>query len=230
MQQLQTIKHLAERPQVLATELQRLGGPEVAAVNGGRCSSTTHYAHAHPAQSLVNPARGHFANSYPNLDCKCCAKRSSVVWGFQPNIVGFGKFSITRHKKSCPLFALQKGFHLAFHYAFPRWLLSKTVEVTFAATYGAGGFSVAPNLQLVPVVDYYSPAIELIQSWHSRCFDRSLKPKNVDTKTSETIFQLRQLFLKGEASPFDVTPSGSNLLQVSNNISATVEDAKSGRR
>ncbi|KAL9102321.1 MAG: hypothetical protein Q9187_009137 [Circinaria calcarea] len=226
MQQLQTIKHLAERPQVLATELQRLGGPEVDAVNGGRCSSTTNYAHALPIQSLAKPARGHLANSHPNIVCKCFAKRSSVVWGFQPDIVGFGRFSMARHKKSCPLFALRKGFHFAFNYAFPRWLLSKAVGVTFTATYGAGGFSIGPNLHFIPIVDYDSPAMELIGKWVSSCSQQHL----VGEQTSETIIQLRQLFLKGEASPFDVNPSGSSILQVSNNISVTMENATSGRR
>ena len=81
-----------------------------------------------------------------------------------------------------------------------------------------------PNLHFIPVVDYDSPAMTLIDTWaHSR-LPYNLPPKEADELALETTGDLRRLFLNGEASPFEVDPNGSNLLQVSHNVHTNAED------
>ena len=78
------------------------------------------------------------------------------------------------------------------------------MDISFCASYGAGGFSLAPNLKILSVVAPWDSAMRLL--YHHRYRENS--PDNV-------ILQLRQLFLEGKASPFDIDGMGRNLIHVS---------------
>ena len=119
-------------------------------------------------------------------------------------ILGMGIMSTAHHKRDCPLWAFQRDYQVSMRYKFPRWLLNKVLHASFSASYGAGGCSLAPTLGILSVATENNPAFEILGKL------LGATAENVD----RLILEIRQLFVQGEASPFDIDTYGRDLLHV----------------
>ena len=150
---------------------------------------------------LVTGAKSYISTPQSSLRCMCYTRPQTIPWSSPYRLLGMGTFAIAQHRKECPLSSFQRGVEISLRYRFPRWLLNKAMHINLGASYGAGGLSLAPNLGIIPVSTWNNPALEIISNHRASVHDLVIK--------------LRQIFLDGKASPFDIDENGQNLIHVS---------------
>ena len=110
----------------------------------------------------------------------------------------FLSWTTTRcHDRHCPFHQWERRVSVRIYISY---LLCGAVRASFNIKQGAGGTSISPLLRYHPIVPNNSPAFKVISSGRSTA------------KLSLT--RMRQLFEKGEASPFDINERGQTLLMV----------------
>ena len=87
------------------------------------------------------------------------------------------------------------------------------IDYTFSITSGAGGFAISPQLTIVRVVRWDSPAFLQVQQLFANLLVGS--EREMVQAPKYMIKKLHRLFCTGVASPFDVDQDGRTLLHVS---------------
>ena len=209
LQHLKDIQQLLQKPAALAQKLNQFDKERITSpnTNQGERFLIEGASNDHP---VVISSGGYFQRPVPPFRYKCFDGVQAATQGSKRGILGMETFSPLQHRRTCPSVSMKKSFHVYFQRAFPRWLLSKALHFHFSISYGAGGLSISPNMKLIPVVDVCNPAWDLMRG--------KRRTENGVTNEDQLIPRLRQLFLEGKASPFDVDLHGCNLVHVSCNL------------
>ena len=194
------------KPAALAQEVNRAGqqGWVLAGTNGKHYSSTCQV----PSTKQLTPElnASHTSRSLPYFHCSC-HKTQVTAWRSPYGFLNIGTIAKARHRRDCPWASLQRSFQVSIHYRFPWDFLKKVVHLSFATSYGARAYSLAPYLGIISVATSENPAIDL--------FERSLLNEE---SIEEVKRQLWELFDAGKASPSDINMDGLNLVHVSYTI------------
>ena len=199
------------KPAALAQDISRFNQEDssLAKTTEGHCSLTTKVSLGN--SDWVIPLGADTSKSLPSHHCTCSKRPYVTTWGLPYSYLGTCILSKSQHRKACPQAVSSKTFRLSLQYKFPRFLINKAVHLSFSSTYGAGGFSLAPRLGIIPVTTGNNPARQIIRE------SRDL------SDGSALILKLRQLFLDGKASPFDIDEAGGSLAHVSRTISNSLQ-------
>ena len=169
------------------------------------------------AQLPADIAASHTDETRLYSQCSCLRRPQFTAWGSPYGFLGIGTFSRVRHRRNCQWASFQRSFQYSVRYRFPSYFLRKAVHLSFSASYGAGGFSLAPTLGIISVATKANPAMEILNGCrHGRRYGCRLT-------VEEVISQLRALFVAGKASPFDIDEKGQNLSHVSHVIQISLE-------
>jgi hypothetical protein len=119
--------------------------------------------------------------------------------------------SSASHHESCPYYTdTARTVRIGFGTRILNPLLSRLMEGTFTATFGAGGVSIYPSLNLRSVYRPNSPAFKLLDDLGNDKYPTDTMKMSPDVLRAE----FRRLFQNHEASPFDVDEEGRTLIHV----------------
>lgn len=125
------------------------------------------------------------------------------------------KTETSKHSPTCAWRKSQNRRKIAgqFNVAWTR-ALGVQVAVSLTYTFGAGGFSISPNLELKYIVEH-DPARDLVERlfWNDLKFATSLQ--DADKQVARTERRILQLFQGGQSSPHFRDSDGSTLMHVS---------------
>ncbi|KAL8827478.1 MAG: hypothetical protein Q9170_007002, partial [Blastenia crenularia] len=144
---------------------------------------------------------------------RCNCRRREIVESLQRRSLGSCTVSsetLSSHRSGCPLYPRSVKHHkVAFNLRYTMVMLRVIAGITVSMTYGAGGLSLSPNLTLKGVRREDSPAFRLFddEEWHG-----CVTGANRVAKINQVSLQLRQIFDRGAASPFDLDPEGNSLV------------------
>lgn len=131
-------------------------------------------------------------------------------WRYQSGI-----FSTESHDLTCPLYPDSPAvITVRLSMRICGALLKDAAEASFSIIRGAGGFSISPMLHCQRIVDEQEGAFGLVKSyWVEIKFAKSAK--DLEDTTTRKIQEIKQLFQKRQATPYDVDIRGRTLLHVS---------------
>lgn len=144
----------------------------------------------------------------PGLRCTCPDRQQVTPWRSFFGFRGISTVTQARHRKSCPWASSSRSFQIARECRLSWYFLTKAIRLGFSMTCGAGGFSFAPNLSIIPVATSDNPAFKII---------RETVTCHVASRQA-LMLRLRQLFVDGRASPFDIDEGGGSLIHVGRSI------------
>ena len=126
------------------------------------------------------------------------------------------------HTFGCPFYFHEEKSIFERRLKFNNRLFGTSVHFCLKSIRKAGGYTIFPSLTFCPIVDEYeSPAFQLVyEAYTSHCWDNESTPPDL---IRNLINQLRTAYAEGSASPRDITPSGENILYVSEEIKGVEE-------
>ena len=194
------------KPAALAQELDRVTQRclAITELDDGKHISSSNALSAYSMPTVE--AEPYVYKSMASVRCMCYRRPQTTAWRSPYRILGVGTLSMAQHRKTCPLSSFQSGFQISVRYMFPQWLLFKAVDISFSALYGAGGFSLAPYLGIIRVATNNNVAKKVLNRF-TFVHDAG--------RLDQLILELRQVFLDGRASPFDIDEQGQSLIHVS---------------